>query len=407
MQLEQRMATQDAETVVRVIDGSYEHIEDGYNPPQPVITLVCRTADDGRVTVEVDDFVPYFYVSAELGQATVSEINDDRRVRQVVPADRQGLDPEGINEYVDLLRVETIAPWHVKKLRVPLHDRGIRTWEADVRFIQRFLTDMGIGAFASISRPVEDLDGTCSRDEISGVGEDNEIEPRLFVYDIEVWTGPTDQGRIDSTSQEVDNSHDANVVTKTGTERAEQPITAVSAYDSYTETYHSWVLRNDDWDSNWDILSELDTEVDVSVQFYGDEGELVSDVIEAIGDADLLVGWNSNSFDTPYLVNRAFNLGTWSIKNLGPNESVNGDGSWINSDVTDVHCFDLLEGFKKTSYHELKSYSLGDVAAELLDIDKLDVDIDDVYRNDPSRFIEYSIRDVVATKRINDERGIC
>jgi DNA polymerase I len=390
MQLAQHADDQEAETVVRIIDGSYEHIEDGYNPPQPVISLVCRTPDDGRVTVTIDDFVPYFYVSAELGQATVSEINDDRRVRQVVPADRTGLDPDGINEYVDLLRVETIAPWHVKKLKEPLHQRGIRTWEADVRFIQRFLTDMGIGAFATVNRPVEDLDGTCSRDEIRGVDEDTDIEPRLFIYDIEV-----------------DNSHDGNVVTKTGTERAEQPVTAVSGYDSYTDEYHAWVLRNEGWDSNWDILSELETEVDVSVEFYEDEGEMLSDVIASIGEADLLVGWNSNSFDTPYLVNRAFNLGTWSVRNLGPDESVDGEGSWINSDVTDVHCFDLLKGFKKTSYHELKSFSLGDVAAEILDIDKLDVDIDDVYQNDPSRFIEYSIRDVVATKRINDERGIC
>jgi hypothetical protein len=78
----------------------------------------------------------------------------------------------------------------------------------------------------------------------------------------------------------------------------------------------------------------------------------------------------------------------------------------VNSDVGGVHLFDMLDGYKKSQYVSLESYDLATVAAEETDLEKLDVDEQTAYREDPQMFVKYNQRDVEATVAINEEVGL-
>jgi len=150
----------------------------------------------------------------------------------------------------------------------------------------------------------------------------------------------------------------------------------------------------------------------VTMNSFHDEGDLLTAFASWVAERNFYVvqGWNSNSFDTPYLVNRCLELGVDTIHDLSPAgyvRSMSGDGGWLNSDLKGVVCFDLLEGYQKTQYRELDSYALEDVAATETDYEKLDVgDLDDLWRSDPLTFARYSVRDTQATVAIDENVGV-
>lgn len=376
MQLEDRLNSSGT-ALVRLVDGWYEIEEDGWSKPMPVLHYHGRTEGGDYHHFAVDGYRPYFCIAAEdTNDEELASLAADRRVLDISHADRSGI-TRGETE-IDLLRVTVVKPWQVKQLRSEFD----RTWEADVRFTQRFLIDRGVTSYCRVPAGETRL----SASDVTAVdidAVDEPIEPRVAFWDIEVQADEFPEPKSPT-----------------------YPITAVTLYDSYKAEYASFVLREDEWDCFNDEESLNGFGVDGVMRVFDDERELIRHVVTWLTDVrpDLLSGWNSNSFDWPYFVNRSFYLDEMAVKQISPTRNVEEHekgGRWVNGDVTGVHLFDLLEGYKKSQYTELKSHTLEDVAAEETDIEKLDVDEQTAWLNDPEAFVEYNVRDVEACVAIN------
>jgi|APHM01.1.fsa_nt_gi DNA polymerase elongation subunit (family B) len=377
MMLKQRLNEQQSEyELVRVVDGWYDVVERGYPRPTPVLHFHGRTGSEEYRHWTVDDFKPYFYVAADdVTQGEAKALEAERRVLSVEPADRTGL---GRGEQsIDLLRVETELPYHVGQLREEFE----RTWEADVLFPQRWLIDTGVTTYLRL--PVgEDTVATADVEAVDATDVDDAIAPRVAHWDIEVQT--------DGEFPDVD--------------APSQPVISVTLYDEYTDSYTAVVVRGDHPD--WDHLGSLS-----DLHLVDSERELIQCTAEWFEThrPDILTGWNSNTFDWPYFVNRSLYLDELSVKRISPVREVehhDGGGRFVNSDVGGIHLFDMLAGYKKSQYVSLESYDLGTVAAEETYLEKLDVDEQVAYREDPETFVQYNKRDVEATVAINNEVGL-
>lgn len=403
----------------RLVDSYYTEQQEGYRGEMPVLHLFVRDQQWERHHVRVDGFRSYFCVPqsewVELGE----EVAQDDRVLSVETEDLRGRPEVGIGGE-PLVRIVCETPGDVRDLQ-ELFDNP---YEADVQFPVRFNVDYDIFQWVSIpdeyiesGKPVPadelrlDVDDSESAEQSSASSEtsddgsespDEVPPPRVCTYDIEVRQG----------------GGGPSVVSEEGTEQARNPVTAITAHDSYTGAYRVWLLAHDDWDVDDSRAARNAVEADVSV--YKNPKSVVGNFFEYVTeyDFDILTGWNASTFDHPYLINWALNNDVNSVYNLSPTgdvHSMSGDGSWINSSLKGRMLLDSLTLYKKTLMNELNSYRLADVAQEedvgtgKLDIgDEIDVpegrpDIDFAWKNHPDVFTEYSVRDVKACVSINDE----
>ncbi|EGQ44340.1 MAG: DNA polymerase elongation subunit, family B [Candidatus Nanosalina sp. J07AB43] len=201
------------------------------------------------------------------------------------------------------------------------------------------------------------------------------------------------------------------------TEKAEKPVTAITAHDSYTDEYFSGVLHPDSvpegGDHSWDNIEF--TSVQESVSIYHDETKLLGDFFDFVDEKnpDMLTGWNSSSngmgqgFDYPYLVNRAERINQWDFEKLAPEDEevfVTRNGRCTaNGRVM----FDMLQAYKKTQIHKKRSYSLGYIAQDELGYGKEDIeDLDEGWLHNPVEFMKYNIRDVEAVHEIEQAKSV-
>jgi len=387
---------------LRVTDAYYETQDDGYRTKMPVLHLFGRDTQWQRHHVCVDSFRPYFCVTQKEWAQKGTEVAQDDRVRSVETEDLRGR-PETAIDGTPLVRVVCREPGDVKDLQELFDD----PYEADVKFSVRFLVDFDIFQWVSVPDEYVYSGETVPADELTLDVNDNETPeqvppPRVCTYDIEVKMG----GR------------GPPVVSEDGTEQARNPITAITAHDSYTDEYTVWLLAHNDWDVS-DSQAARDA-VDADVSVYKNPKTVVSMFCEYVTerDFDILTGWSASGFDHPYLVNYAIGNNVSGVYKLSPTRDVytmSGSGKFINSDLNGRLLLDSLTLYKKCKIHELDSYRLSDVATEEdVDVGKLDLSseidvpegqssIDYAWKHHPELFCEYSYRDVKACVQINTQ----
>ena len=126
-------------------------------------------------------------------------------------------------------------------------------------------------------------------------------------------------------------------------------------------------------------------------------------------DPDLIVGWNSNNFDLPYLFNRCKKLGIdKQFKTISPM-------NWCISDKNDFKvkgrvCFDLLKGYKILTAGEKVSYRLNSISKLELGEEKVKLPInmsfEELNKQNKPKLVEYSRQDTLLLKLLNEEKGI-
>lgn len=303
-----------------------------------------------------------------------------------------------------------------------------KTWEADIPFERRFLISAGV--YRGFSVPNQfDRDGRlrvryenwAGASESAGLVQEiepcdvpefseeavrrfdaigtagTEVRPRMLTVDIEVAT------------------HGGGVPDPV---RARNEITAITAHDSYQDSYDGWFLRPDSWSDGLDeesfedeIVEELGFEGDVSL--WTDETAMLEDFNEWVTDRqfDVITGWNSDTFDYPYLIQRSYEINSWRVKDW---DSLANPGVWRpnnpNSDddvtfkVDGMVAWDMLDAYKKTLFRDISSYRLDSVAELELDYGKAPIeDIDEAWKHDPIDFVVYNTRDVEAVVEIERE----
>jgi DNA polymerase elongation subunit (family B) len=188
------------------------------------------------------------------------------------------------------------------------------------------------------------------------------------------------------------------------------PINAVTIYQSWTNKYLTYAVPPPDWNEDGfdDLIAKLWKEHELgfeqNIVICKNEVELLKHLVNDIQDADVISGWNSEFFDLPYIIKRLERVSPKLIDKMcfrgckppkiGEVERF-GAKRIIYSLNGRTH-LDYLDLFKKFTFEGRTSYSLGNIAADELDIPKLDYEgtLEQLYHRDFAHFIAYNARDV-------------
>ena len=135
-----------------------------------------------------------------------------------------------------------------------------------------------------------------------------------------------------------------------------------------------------------------------------DEKELLNTFLDLIDDADVITGWNSEGFDIPYIINRVKRqLGKEHTRRFCLWDKYPKRREYLSYGKTQetfdtvgrVH-LDMLQLYRKYTYHEMHSYSLDAIGEYELGETKIEYEgtLDQLYNNDFEKFIGYNRQDV-------------
>jgi DNA polymerase elongation subunit (family B) len=199
------------------------------------------------------------------------------------------------------------------------------------------------------------------------------------------------------------------------------PINAVTIYQSWTKKYltyavppKGWRVLKDDFHAKIKALwAEHKLGFEPNVVLCVDEAELIREMVNDIQDADIISGWNSEFFDLPYIMKRIERVNPKLANKMSfigckpPKESTverYGSPSIVYKLNGRTH-LDYLDLFKKFTFEGRTSYSLANIAAEELDIPKLEYDgtLEQLYNRDFAHFVAYNARDVEVLVKLDDK----
>ena len=164
----------------------------------------------------------------------------------------------------------------------------------------------------------------------------------------------------------------------------------------------------------WGCSDFKNTQENITYNKCGDERQLLERFVIYWQQncPHVITGWNTKTFDTPYLVNRIRSVlsETW-VKKLSPwgfvrEQKIFGmGGKEVQTyEIYGVSELDYMEAFKKFTFKNHESYKLDHVAHVELGQNKLDYSevatLHELYRTDYQKFIEYNIQDVLLVDRL-------
>lgn len=186
---------------------------------------------------------------------------------------------------------------------------------------------------------------------------------------------------------------------------AKAPINAITLYDTYTKIYNIWGTK-----------PYTVKQSDMVYHYFADEKEMMKDFIQffELADIDVFSGFNSESFDLPYIMNRINNIldSDWA-KRMSPvgevysSDYVNRFGALTQKwKIQGISCIDYLEIYRKLIAKELPSFKLNYIAELELGEHKLEYEqsnLFDLADKDWERFIDYNIQDVVLLVKLDQK----
>jgi DNA polymerase elongation subunit (family B) len=132
---------------------------------------------------------------------------------------------------------------------------------------------------------------------------------------------------------------------------------------------------------------------------------------------DVITGWNIETFDIPYLVNRITNvIGETEAKTLSPWRILrertiesHGKEQTVYNPVG-IAVLDYLQLYKKFTFTQQESYSLNNIASVELGEEKTDYSqygsLIRLYRENHQLFMEYNIRDVLLVDKLDKKKKL-
>ncbi len=125
-------------------------------------------------------------------------------------------------------------------------------------------------------------------------------------------------------------------------------------------------------------------------------------------DPDIIVGWNSDYFDIPYLYYRMCNvLGDDVARYLSPIGYVR-ETPWFKDQyvqIAGVESLDYMRLHKKFSWKDEPSFKLDAIGEKYAGINKIEYEgnLDKLFEEDPLKFIQYNFRDVEILKVLDEK----
>ena len=173
---------------------------------------------------------------------------------------------------------------------------------------------------------------------------------------------------------------------------ANNEVTAITLYDNISKDWNVLLLDKDCLAKNKKtdkyIFEAFSSEKDLLMRFF----QLYLEI-----SPDVLTGWNIDGFDVPYIYNRTKKLLGANIANqLSPIGVVHKDFRKDRMNIGGVSALDYMYLYKAFTYNEEPSYALEFISQKELGKGKIqyDGDLDNLYKTDLEKFIDYNINDV-------------
>lgn len=204
-------------------------------------------------------------------------------------------------------------------------------------------------------------------------------------------------------------------------------INAVTIYQSWTDRYLTLLLAPKGYDKSkfFDEVAahakelKLDFVKNKKVDFVlcVNETELLMKMVDAIQNADILSGWNSEFFDIPYIMKRLERISPklmTKMSFIGAKAPKANTVMRFGEEALTYKLFgrthlDYLDLFKKFAQDvRYPTYSLGFVGDAEVGVPKVHFDghFEEFYNNEFAKFACYNVRDVDILVKINQKRKL-
>jgi len=184
---------------------------------------------------------------------------------------------------------------------------------------------------------------------------------------------------------------------------APKPVTSIAYWDKQLDEWEIIIL-----DKTGEIKEELRENKRITpVKRETDLLSIFLDRMDAI-QPDILVGYNSDFFDIPYLYYRIKNtLGNRYANRISPINIV--EECFWDEDmpirIAGVTSLDYMRLHKKYSFKDEPSYKLDALGEKYVDQKKIEYEgsLDRLFREDKEKFIEYNFVDVLILKKLDEK----
>ena len=211
-------------------------------------------------------------------------------------------------------------------------------------------------------------------------------------------------------------------LTKEYIENAPMPITSIAWWDKKDD---EWAILV--WDKKGLIpTTTWDKQRKKKIIPCKTEKELLGKFIEMFitNYPDILIGYNSDYFDIPYLYYRICKvLGKDYAEMLSPTGQIKTEkaswwkhretGKWVSSwtkrdqfvDIVGIESLDYIRLHKKYSWKDEPSYKLDAIGEKYAGVKKIEYEgnLDQLFETDLHKFIEYNFRDVEILKLLDEK----
>jgi len=186
--------------------------------------------------------------------------------------------------------------------------------------------------------------------------------------------------------------------------KAPKPVTSIAWWDKQTD---EWAILILDTKNQLKHTKAKNREI---IPCRNEE-ELLRRWLDRLSEIqpDILVGYNSDYFDIPYLFYRISNvLGKNEAYRLSPIGKIKDESSW-NADgwlrIAGVESLDYMKLHKKFSFKDEPSFKLDALGEKYCNLNKIEYDgsLDRLFEEDIQTFIQYNFRDVEILKALDEK----
>ena len=194
-------------------------------------------------------------------------------------------------------------------------------------------------------------------------------------------------------------------------EKAPMPVTSIAWWD---KTADHWAILIIDKKKQLKHTKTGKTK-NKEIIPVANEKELLTKFLEIFReiDPDILVGYNSDYFDIPYLYYRMCNIlgADWAsqLSPIGIVKCKKGNKYWYTPDsyvsILGVESLDYIRMHKKYSWKDEPSYKLDAIGEKYVGVGKVEYEgtLDDLFIKDIHKFIQYNFVDVEILKLLDEK----
>ena len=375
---------------VMVLDADYF-----MNGKVPVVRLFCKTEDGSTVCIYMDDMYPYFYIKTKFSIEEMTGILEKITTKIQPKPSIKSLSEEyrflplGFHaEKTKLIKITLYDPQDVAKLRDILLSEGIveSVYEADIMYKYRFMVDHNIHGMQWI-----DVEGekTWTSTSKFPVYRGKKIEPldmhvqeplKYMAFDIECVS--LDERRAPDSKKD-------------------RIIMISAAFEPSFKGRKNLVFVAKK------ILSD-------SVESFSSEKEMLEGFVNAVKsyDPDVLIGYNLNDFDMPWILDRCEKNDVRCDIQRSEKRIIRKKGVFPETIVPGRVVVDPFQILKRDPWQKFVRYDLNTIAKTLLNDKKDDVEYKEISklwngsREDVLRLVEYARKDSVLALRLVIEKGL-